>query len=300
MADLNANEVLATLRVVLPDAVVHDLIIVGSLAAAAQLLDEQDVELRTKDIDGMLAPNARVIAAGQELATSLLKQGWVPNVDQKKYAHPANANTPNDKLPVVRLMPPGINKEKWFLELLGAPPSLAPNHKGEVRYSDRVVTPESHFEIPSFAYLGVAQHLPVLHATGLWLARVEMMALSNLLHHPVIGPQRMGEPIAGQLIKRSNKDLGRVVAMAYLRAQQDDEAVATWPDAWRAALQELAAPEETIDKLQDINSGIYQMRDSELDTDEALHAINHGLLSSRPLTRRQLQIAIDRYLLDTD
>lgn len=54
------------------------------------------------------------------------------------------------------------------------------------RYSERVVTPHSHFEIPSFAYLGVTQFKPVIHASGLQLASVATMALSNLLHHPQI------------------------------------------------------------------------------------------------------------------
>jgi hypothetical protein len=42
------------------------------------------------------------------------------------------------------------------------------------------------------------------------------MALANLLEHPVIGPQTMSTKIGGRTLKRSNKDLGRVLAIARL------------------------------------------------------------------------------------
>jgi hypothetical protein len=293
---LNANAVLHRLSRELPEACRKQVIIVGSLAAAAQLIDGDETELRTKDIDGMIAPSACVVATGASLATNLLDRGWQAEVDKDRFAHPADASTPDDKLPVVRLRPPGKNKEGWFLELLGAPPVLAADENGQTRRSERVHTPSSDFEIPSFAYLGVTQFRPVLHESQLQLASVEMMALSNLLHHPRIEAQRMKQKIEGLEIKRSNKDLGRVIALAALRDQQEEDAVERWPAAWRQAMQELDAPEQTLALLENVNAGVEQLRDSQVDRDEALHALNNGLLSSRPWTREQMEIAIKRYL----
>jgi hypothetical protein len=293
---LNAHAVLHKLAQALPQKHHGSIIIVGSLSAAAQLISSADTELRTKDIDGMLAPSATAVIAAREIATTLLNEGWEPRADTDRFVLPADSTTPQEKLPVVRLRPPGQGKDEWFLELLGAPPALAPDAEGKTRYSDRVETPTSHFEIPSFAYLGVTQFQPVRHESGLQLASVASMALSNLLHHPVIEDKRMSAPMAGRQIKRANKDLGRVVAMAYLSDLIDESAIENWPTIWRQAMLELGAPVGTRAKLDHINSGMMALLESREDQDEALHSINNGLLSSRPIDMRQFNIAIRRYL----
>ena len=296
---LNANVVLHKLAQALPTKYHSNLIIVGSLAAAAQLIRGADTELRTKDIDGMLAPNATAVVAAKEITTKLIDDGWVPRADTDRFNLPADDTTPKEKLPVVRLSPPGESKNAWFLELLGAPPALAPDANGDTRYSARVATATSHFEIPSFAYLGVTQYGPIKHESGLLLASVATMALSNLLHHPVIEDKTMSAQIEGRRIKRANKDLGRVIAMAYLSDQLDEDAVERWPATWQRALRDLGAPEATCAKLSTINSGMQSLMASSEDQDEALHSINYGLLSSRPMNMRQFQIAIQRYLQAT-
>ena len=106
----------------------------------------------------------------------------------------------------------------------------------------------------------------------------------------------MSDPIDGQQIKRANKDLGRVVALAHLSDQLDETAVEQWPNIWRQAMQELKAPESTRDKLANINTGMQALLDSYEDQLEALHSVNFGLLSSRPMDMRQFNIAIRRYL----
>lgn len=191
---LNAHVVLHKLAKALPEKHHQSIIIVGSLSAAAQLIKDADSELRTKDIDGMLTPNATAVIAAREIATALIGEGWEPRANTEKFMLPADGSTPQEKLPVVRLKPPGEEKNEWFLELLGAPPTLAPDSEGRTRYSERVETSTSHFEIPSFAYLGVTQYQPVLHESGLQLASVATMALSNLLHHPQIEDKKMSAP----------------------------------------------------------------------------------------------------------
>ncbi len=298
---LNAHVVLHKLAQALPKKHHDSIIIVGSLSAAAQLIKGADTELRTKDIDGMLAPNATAVIAAREIATTLIEEGWEPRADTDRFMLPADENTPKEKLPVVRLKPPGDGKDEWFLELLGAPPTLAPDAEGKTRYSERVETSTSHFEIPSFAYLGVTQYKPVRHESGLQLASVATMALSNLLHHPLIEDKPMSARIEGRQIKRANKDLGRVIAMAYISDQIDENAVENWPAIWKDALQELGAPEVTRTKLGGINSGMQALLESLEDQNEALHSINNGLLSSSPMNLSQFEIAIRRYLkLTTD
>lgn len=296
---LNANIVLHKLAQALPKKHHGNIIIVGSLSAAAQLIKDVDTELRTKDIDGMLAPNATAVIVAKEIATTLIEEGWEPRADTDRFTLPADGSTPKEKLPVVRLRPPGAGKDEWFLELLGAPPALAPDSEGKTRYSERVETSTSHFEIPSFAYLGVTQYQPVHHESGLQLASVATMALANLLHHPLIEDKRMSAPIEGRRIKRANKDLGRVIAMAFISDQLDENAVENWPATWQLALKELGAPEVTRAKLGSINSGMQALLESREDQDEALHSINNGLLASRPMDIGQFQIAIQRYLQDT-
>jgi glycosyltransferase involved in cell wall biosynthesis len=61
-----------------------------------------------------------------------------------------------------------------------------------------------------------------------------MMALANLLEHPRI----KDDLIEDTNIKRSNKDLGRVLAIARLTPEEMWE---TWPAAWAKALKDLAA-----------------------------------------------------------
>jgi len=65
---------------------------VGSLSAAAQLIKDADTELRTKDIDGMLAPNATAVIAAKEIATTLIEEGWEPRTDNRP--HQRSTQTP--------------------------------------------------------------------------------------------------------------------------------------------------------------------------------------------------------------
>ncbi len=48
-----------------------------------------------------------------------------------------------------------------------------------------------------------------------------MMALANMLEHPKIKSDTMSGLLQGRTIKRSNKDLGRVLAIAYLSTGKD-------------------------------------------------------------------------------
>ena len=89
-----------------------------------------------------------------------------------------------------------------------------------------------HFSLCSFGFLLLAEYQPIATPFGIAIARPEMMALANLLHHPFIGPERMSGLIGDRKIKRSNKDLGRVLALAYLSEERQEDSLLTWPDVW--------------------------------------------------------------------
>ncbi len=102
-----------------------------------------------------------------------------------------------------------------------------------------MITGYGHFGLPSFGFLSLANFNPLPTDAGIAIARPEMMALANLLEHPVIGSDTMSGGFAGRTdIKRSNKDLGRVLAIARLATTRDEDALLTWPKLWEQALQD--------------------------------------------------------------
>jgi hypothetical protein len=120
-----------------------------------------------------------------------------------------------------------------------------------------------------------------------------MMALANLLHHPAIGETLMGQLFGDRQIKRSNKDLGRVVALAYLADQQDEDALDRWPSRWHEALNEMA-PDQAERLAAAAPAGLYALLASAHDIEQALHTVNFGLLSATPLSSTQFVIALRR------
>jgi len=144
------------------------------------------------------------------------------------FPSPGTKTTPTDELPVLRLDPPG--PPGWFLEVRGAHGERDPKD----RSFERMETRAGHFALASFRYLVLAERNALETDLGVRVARPEAMALANLLAHPRIGPARMSQSIEGRDIKRSNKDLGRVLAIADLAG---DAAVQTWSEIWWTDLQ---------------------------------------------------------------
>src|SRR6056297_839061 len=110
---------LRQLAAALPADIRDDVIIIGSLAAAARFISPDDEEpVRTKDIDCLLSPHLRAQASGRKTAEALLEKGWRMR-QGAEWSQPGEASDPTDELPVVRLMPPG--EDQCFLELLSSP-----------------------------------------------------------------------------------------------------------------------------------------------------------------------------------
>ena len=289
---ITASMVLSQVAQAIPENLRADIIIVGSLAASYQLLKDANQVVRTKDVDAMVAPYTRTVLTAARVTDRLLEAGWQPRASQD-YELPGTEQTPDARLAVVRLNPPGSGA--WFFELLGAPPQVTPDQDSSGNTSTRMRTQGGHFALPSFAYLGLVQFQPTLSEYGIQVASPEMMALANLLHHPAIGSAVMGQQFAGRQIKRSNKDLGRVVALGFLADQQDENALESWPSRWKEALQTMA-PAHAERLLVEAPKGLKALLTSPRDIEQALHTVNNGLLTAMPLAPAQFVIALRRLI----
>jgi len=221
---LSPRAVLKQVAEALPEDVRGSVIIIGSLAAGYRYFrDDPESLVQTKDVDCMLSPHIKAVPAGRVVTESLFKARWRMR-DGADWSKPGTAATPAEKLPLVRLHPPG--SDEWFIELMVSPPSdgapgvrMDPANPGKQHV--RLETAQGHFSLCSFRYLALVEEKPIMTEFGIAIARPEMMALANLLHHPDIGTETMTGLIADREIKRSNKDLGRVLALASFRLTQE-------------------------------------------------------------------------------
>lgn len=278
---LTPDAVMAQIAAALPADCRQDVIVIGSLAAGYHFFaGDGQRSIRTKDVDCMFSPHARAVAAAGEVTERLLAAAWQPRTEGE-WGKPGDSDTPDDRLPMIRLKPPGAKGgTTWFLELLGAPE----HGSGQPKAFHRVQTSIGHFAICSFNFLALAEWKPILIQHGLHIARPEMMALANLLHHPSIGP----ELIAGTTEKRSNKDLGRVLALAWLTAERDRREGTDELDAWADRMAE-ALRDRLPDRARNLalgaGTGLRELMASDGDRDEALAICNRGLLASMEVGR---------------
>ena len=228
----------------------------------------------------MFSPHALAVSAAGHVTERLLAAAWQPRA-QGEWGKPGAAETPDDKLPMIRLKPPGAGGgADWFLELLGAPDEQSE----QAKTFHRVQTSIGHFAICSFNYLALAEWQPIETRHGARIARPEMMALANMLHHPVIA----ADLITGTTNKRSNKDLGRVLALAWLTAEQDRRDGTEELDAWAPRMADALRarfPNRAKPLALGAGAGIRALMASNGDLDEALTMCNKGLLASLEVSR---------------
>ena len=258
----------------LPKEMRGDVVVVGSLAAAVRFFPPHGEQaVRTKDIDCLLTPRLRALTAGRQATEALMARGWKMRPDEK-WGKPGHAETSEQELPVVRLVPPGGGE--WFLELLSAPAVT----QTEARELQRLVTRHGHFVLCSFRFLALAELDPLSTPHGLKIARPEMMALANLLHHPTIGVEKMSGLIGDRRIKRANKDLGRVLALAYLAETESESALESWPAQWLEALR-TTFPDESDGLRRHLGTGLEELLSDSHgnDLEEAHHTCTAGLLA---------------------
>lgn len=288
MSDIRPDQVLAKVAESIPPECRSNLIVIGSLAAGYHFFSRaRPFFVRTKDIDTVLQPRKRAVASGRAMAERLIGSGWRHKTDGE-HAKSGDAKTPVADLPAVRLYPPG--SQDWFIELLTVPESGAMGGRDWLRLE----LSTGHFGLPSFSFLPLSIYRPAKTPFGLDCARVEMMALANLLEHPKIAPKTMSSLIAERAIKRSNKDLGRVLALARLSGP---EAVDSWTREWADAMA-VCFPDQWKSLAGRAGSGIRELLASPGDLEEATYTCNNGILAQAPVTREQLATEGRRLLLD--
>ena len=216
---------------------------------------------------------------------------WSPR-SEGGWTEAVKETTPVDQLPVVRLHPP--QKREWFLELLTVPKSASDREKSW----QRMKTKYGDFGICSFGFLSLTNFKPLATEFGIFIARPEMMALANLLEHPTVGSEKMSGGFSDRRdVKRSNKDLGRVVAIARLATGEDEDALLAWAGSWIEALKD-SFVEDWPELAARVGSGLRDLLSSPADLEEAHFTCVAGLLSDVPPTMEEFRIAALRLLED--
>ena len=98
-------------------------------------------------------------------------------------------------------------------------------------------------------------------------------------------------------VKRSTKDLGRVIAIARLAAGENEAALEAWPDLWKAALLD-RFPDEWWGLAKRAGQGLRQLLARPADLDEAYFTCANGLLASSPPSTLAFAVAARRLLID--
>lgn len=290
---ISPHAILKKVAGVIPEDFRQNIIVIGSLAAGYHFFgDNSKLQVRTKDVDCLLAPRLKAIPAGQAVADRLFAERWELRTEGA-WGKPGDATTPAAKLPVVRLYPPGSTE--WFIELLTVPESETDVGQRHIR----IKTSQGYFSLCSFGFLSLVEHQPISTPFGIAIARHELMALANLLHHLKIGSETMSGLIGDRRIKRSNKDLGRVLALARLDEARKEDSLRDWPELWADALKS-RFPSTWHNLARHAGDGLRQLLrpESEADLEEARHTCEFGLLASQPPTLKNLKITGDRLLQD--
>lgn len=294
MRDLSPAAVMAQVAEALPLEARKNVIIVGSLAAGYFYFSSDGARaIRTKDVDCLFSPHAAAVTVAADVTDQLLGAKW--QLKPGEWGKPGTKDDAEEKLPMVRLLPPDAAANDWFLELLSAPPRFDPAMPS--KKLRRVETSAGHFAICSFDYLALAEWEPLPTKHAVRIARPEMMALANLLHHPRIADTL----IAGTDYKRSNKDLGRVLALAYLTIERDrrdgSDELGMWAERMWAALQAKFNGQAQSLALQ-AGSGIRALLSSPGDRDQALRIANLGLLATMDVGREAFDATGARFLAE--
>lgn len=285
MADLlDPRPLIELIAAQIPADLHPHILIVGSLAAAYHHRDALGQRgVNTKDADLIVRP-AGAVEECRRIAERLLEAGWVRHAQ----CWPSLPGTPVEELRAIRLQP--SDGAPYFIELMAFPASG--------QHTIKAWTPcelaDGLYGLPSFRFMGVTG-LEIQHSdAGLCYAHPAVMALSNLLSHPRIGPETMSAPIGDRVLRRASKDLGRVLALAWLAGREGTEA---WAHLWTRALAEVF-PEEASTLATSLGGGLRELLADPGLLEEARHAAEIGLLSGQGVTAENLEAVGEQLFVD--
>ena len=98
-------------------------------------------------------------------------------------------------------------------------------------------------------------------------------------------------------MKRANKDLGRVIAIARLEMEGDEDALLRWPRVWLEALQLRYAGDWRALAMR-AGDGLRELLERPADLEQAHFTCAMGLLADRPPTLEAFTITGERLLAD--
>lgn len=282
MSALDPKGLFARLSQDIPRPLQRHVFIVGSLAAAYHFRTSlKGRAVNTKDADLVVHPAGDVRSA-KALALKLLGMAW----RRTQECHPSPRRSPTERLRALRLFPP--TSEDYFLELLGLP--ARGQTKPVVWVPVRL--PDGWYGVGCHRFMRLTAVDRRTSSEGLEYASPAMMALANLLSHPRVGDQRMSAPLAGERILRSAKDLGRVLALAWLSGRATTE---KWLEDWVQALRR-TFPKAWRALARTAGSGLQDLLDKPEALEEARITTDMGLLSGRGVTAANLE-AVGRQLM---
>jgi hypothetical protein len=268
----------------IPEDLRKDVFVTGSLAAAyAFKVRLMGQAVNTKDADLLVHPAGNVDSA-QRMAERMWALGWRPTGQCKPLAE-----LPEDreKLWAIRLMPPASND--YFIEFLNVPAE----EQAEAKRWIAVRVNGGWYGLPSFKFMGLLAWFRRRSDEGLEYASAEMMALANLLSHPSVNDIEI-ESGEFRGLRRCAKDLGRVLALAYLSGRDETEG---WVDRWREGL-EAAFPRSWRAHARQAGSGLREMLADDAVMEEARKTTEAGLLSGMGVDVAALRGVGERLLAD--
>ena len=286
-SDLSPRQIFAQLAEAIPGEEQDNVIVIGSLAAAYHFFrGDPERAVRTKDVDCLLTPRVAAVRTGERMTRVLLESDWRFRTDDG-FGEPQAAPDPRDKLSAIRLEPPG--DRAWFLELLTVPESEDDHGKSWVPIQ---VAERGYFGLCSFEFLSLVAVDPLPTDSRLRYARPELMALANLLAHPAVGEEYMSADYGDRKIKRSAKDLGRVLSIAWLSSVDEMEG---WASSWRTALEQ-CFPRRWQELSVRAGRGLAALMADAHDFEQAHHTCVYGLLAGRGVTPEQLRATAERVI----